>query len=145
MQIKDCSCPGRPEDKPVALTNAILTFCCARCGGGLASVAGYLHAITLQVEKLRADLYQALGDVPAPGKAVIAACSECRGQGCTDCGNVGKVLWRACPKCGDTGFDFVNGRGDTDGMICRIGCGFSWAADDPRWLAQRLPGRAEAA
>ena len=24
MQIKDCSCPGRPEEKPVALSNAIL-------------------------------------------------------------------------------------------------------------------------
>jgi hypothetical protein len=43
-------------------------------------------------------------------------------------------VWKACPKCGDIGVDFINGRNETDGMVCRIGCGFKWAADDPRWL-----------
>jgi len=145
MQIKDCSCPGRPEEKPVALSNAILTYCCPQCGGGVASVSDYLHGIMLQVERLKADLYEVLGDVPPPGKAVITNCSVCDGRGCNDCDSSGKSLWRTCPKCGDIGFDYLNGRDDSDGMVCRAGCGFKWAADDPRWLAQRLPVGAQAA
>jgi hypothetical protein len=145
MQIKDCSCPGRPEEKPVALSCAILTYCCPQCGGGVASVSDYLHGIIQQVEKLRTDLYEVLGDVPPPGKATITTCSACDGRGCNDCDGSGKALWRACPKCGDVGFDYINGVDDADGMVCRIGCGFKWAADDPRWLAQRLPQRAHAA
>jgi hypothetical protein len=75
MQIKDCSCPGRPEDKPVALSNAILTYCCPQCGGGVASVSDYLHGIIRQLERLKADLYEVLGDVPPPGKATVMTCS----------------------------------------------------------------------
>ena len=145
MQIKDCSCPGRPEEKPVALSNAILTYCCSQCGGGVASVSNYLHDIMLQVERLKADLYEVLGAVPPPGKATVLTCSACDGRGCNQCGNTGKVLWRACPKCGDIGFDYLNGRDETDDMACRNGCGFKWAADDPRWLAQRLPFSVQAA
>ncbi len=144
MQIKDCSCPGRPEEKPVSLTCAILTYCCPQCGGGLASISDYLHGITQQIESLKADLYEALGDVPSPGNAVITACDDCGGRGCDQCGGTGKVLWKACPKCGDIGIDFINGRDETDGIVCRIGCGFKWAADDPRWLAQHLSVTARA-
>jgi hypothetical protein len=145
MQIKDCSCPGQPADKPVALSNAILTYCCPHCGGGVASVSDYLHGIMLQVERLKSDLYEVLGNVALPGRAVISDCSACRGRGCADCGGSGKVLWRACPKCGDIGFDYLNGRDEADGMVCQVGCGFKWAADDPRWLAQRLPNSVRAA
>lgn len=145
MQIKDCNCPGQPEEKPVALSNAILTYCCPQCGGGVASVSDYLHGIMLQVERLKADLYDVLGDVPPPGKAVVTTCSACDGRRCSSCEGSGKTLWRACPKCGDIGFDYLNGRDEADGMVCRVGCGFKWAADDPRWTAQRLPASVHAA
>lgn len=145
MLIKDCSCAGPLEEKDVAATNAILTYTCAHCGGGLASVVDYLHGIEQRVAQLKADLYQALGDIPPPGKAVFRTCEDCDGVGCYRCGQSGKQLWKACPKCGDLGFDFINGHNESDGMVCRIGCGFTWAADDPRWLAQRLPAKAAAA
>jgi hypothetical protein len=145
MQIKDCSCPGRAEEKPVALTCAIVAYCGSHRGGRVASVSDYLHGTLQQAEKLVADLYEALGDVPPTGKAVITDCSECRGRGCSHCGDSGKELWRDCPKCGDIGFGFINGRDESPVMGCRIGCGFRWAADDPRWLAQRLPARTHAA
>ena len=77
--------------------------------------------------------------IAPPGRAQIARCPDCRGGGCSDCKGTGKVLWRACPKCGDIGFDFINGRTEQDGMVCRLGCGHRWTADDPGWLAQRLP------
>ena len=145
MQIKDCTCPGPVGEKSVSLTSAILTYCCPACGGGVASVSDYLHGIALDVDRLKADLYEVLGDVPPPGKAVISGCKDCDGRGCRNCGNTGKLLYRACPKCGDIGFDFINGRDERDGMVCPTGCGFKWAADDPRWLAQRLSAGIRAA
>jgi hypothetical protein len=111
----------------------------ARNGGGVISVSDYLHGIMLQVEWLKADLCEVLGDVPPPGKATVMTYSASDGRASGQCGNTGKVLWRACPKCGDIGFDYLNGRDEADGIVCRNGCGFNWAADDPRWLAQRLP------
>jgi hypothetical protein len=142
MLIKDCSCPGKLEEKSIALECAILTFCCPQCGGGLASDSDYLYGIIQQLEILKADLYQQLGDIKPPGKAIFMTCEDCGGEGCGYCHNSGTQLWRACPKCRDTGFDFINGVNERDGMICRIGCGFKWGADDPRWLAQRLPSKA---
>jgi hypothetical protein len=145
MQIKDCTCPGEVREKHVSLSCAILTFCCTACGGGIASLSDYLHGIEQQVASLKADLYQQLGDVPAPGKALVTECIGCNGRGCRDCGNTGRELMKACPKCGDVGFDFINGHSEQAGMVCRLGCGFKWAADDPRWLAQRLPAASAAA
>ena len=145
MQIKDCTCPGTPTERPVSLSCAILTYCCPTCGGGVASVSDYLHGLERQLASLKADLYEQLGDVRPPGKALVTACVPCNGVGCPDCAHSGKVLMKACPKCGDVGFDFINGREDTDGMVCRVGCGFKWAADDPRWVAQRLPAGVQAA
>lgn len=142
MEIKDCSCPGPAEQKHAAVTNAILIYTCARCGGGLAAVADYIHGIEQRVAQLKDDLYEQLGDVPPPGKAVIEVCAACSGRGCRNCDYAGKRLWKACPKCGDSGFDFINGHNESDGMVCRVGCGFKWAADDPRWLAQRIPSNA---
>jgi hypothetical protein len=46
---------------------------------------------------------------------------------------------RACPLCGDPGWDYLNGTDDHDGMTCHISCGYRWTADDPGWRAQVLP------
>ncbi len=79
--------------------------------------------------------------VTPPGRAIIEKCPDCKGRpgGCRDCDGRGSILWRACPRCGDVAWDFVNGRNDEDGMACQIGCGYRWTADDPGWLLQRLP------
>ncbi len=145
MPIKECDCPGPMEQKRWAITNAILVYTCPHCGGGIAAIADYIHGIERRIVEMKADLYQQLGNVLPPGKAVLTACDDCQGQGCAYCGETGQRLWKACPKCGDIGFDFINGRNETDGMVCQIACGFTWAADDPRWLAQRLPVTIQAA
>jgi hypothetical protein len=49
---------------------------------------------------------------------------------------------RACPLCGDPGWDYVNGMNNRDGMACQISCGYQWTAEDPGWRAQVLPGTA---
>jgi hypothetical protein len=49
---------------------------------------------------------------------------------------------RACPLCGDVGWDYINCTDDRDGMACQISCGYRWTADHPGWRAQVLPGRA---
>jgi hypothetical protein len=81
-------------------------------------------------------------EVEPPGKARIAQCGNCHGEGlykgrvCPECGGSGRMLWRACPYCGDIGFDRL-----ADGTYaCRISCGARWDEDHPGWLAQRLPG-----
>jgi hypothetical protein len=48
------------------------------------------------------------------------------------------MIQRACPLCGDHGWDYINGIDDREGMACRIGCGNQWAANNPGWQAQRL-------
>ena len=81
-------------------------------------------------------------DVTPPGKARVVPCPGCQGdagQSCYECRGVGTILMRACPLCGDGGWDFVNGSDDRDGMACRNGCGYRWSADDPGWSAQVLP------
>lgn len=80
--------------------------------------------------------------VTPPGKARVLPCPECRGEGgrsCYECHGEGMLLHRACPLCGDRGWDYVNGMDDSAGMTCRLGCGYRWSADDPGWLAQVLP------
>ena len=74
-----------------------------------------------------------------PGAAKISRCPDCQGLGCEDCNYTGKILWKACPRCRDTAWDYINSYDDAQGMICRIGCGHRWPADDPEWLAQVLP------
>jgi len=74
-----------------------------------------------------------------PGMAMIMDCPDCDGAGCSDCKGTGKELWRGCPECGDVGWDFVAGdQTERSGMICRLGCGARWSADDPRWVIQHL-------
>jgi hypothetical protein len=78
-----------------------------------------------------------------PGKGIIMPCQECKGvagRRCHECQGQGKYVMRACPLCGDPGWDFVNGMDDHDGMACRISCGYRWTADDRGWRAQVLPG-----
>jgi hypothetical protein len=94
MQIKDCGCPGRPEEKPAALSNAILTYCCPQRGWGVASVSDCLRSIMPQVEKLRADLCEVLRDVLPPGKATVMTCWERDGPGYCQRGDTGIVLCR---------------------------------------------------
>jgi hypothetical protein len=83
--------------------------------------------------------------IAPPGRALIETCPDCtgtgsyRGEECLMCEGTGRCLLRACPACGDVGWDYVNGVDDSEGMACRLGCGYRWLRDDPGWLAQRLP------
>ena len=88
---------------------------------------------------------QSAATVTPPGRAQIGTCPDCAagfdsaGDTCVECDGTGRQLWRACPRCGDTAFDYINGRDDADGMRCTFGCGSDWAASDPGWAIQRLP------
>ncbi len=96
-----------------------------------------------RVIEVRAMADRALAVTP-PGKAQTEACPECQGAAgldCYRCQGTGRILWRACPLCGDISWDCINGQDDRDGMACRISCGYRWTAQDPGWLAQRLPDR----
>ena len=96
--------------------------------------------------------------VLAPGRAVVAPCSTCKRSGrldgypCYDCEGTGWMVWKACPKCGDQGFRFVNGRNDRDGCAClrvalpgdgmtragwRSGCRTSWSLKQGSYLARQ--------
>ena len=80
--------------------------------------------------------------VTPPGKARIVPCPDCQGVSglsCYECHGHGKLLMRACPLCGDLGWDYVNGTDDRDGMACQLGCGYRWMSDDPGWQAQNWP------
>ena len=82
--------------------------------------------------------------ITPPGKARIMSCPECHGQtglDCAECGDEGRILIRACPLCGDIGWDYVNGVDDGEGMACGIRCGYRWNADDPGWRCQVLPSQ----
>ena len=83
--------------------------------------------------------------ITAPGKGRIVPCPDCNGtpgRDCLECHGEGRYIRRACPLCGDPGWDYVNGCDDRDGMACRISCGYQWTADDPGWRAQVLPSKA---
>lgn len=77
-----------------------------------------------------------------PGLARITRCGECEGRGhyrsgwqCAGCKGTGWELWKACPQCGDIGWDRLS-----DGTYaCRISCGYTWTDDHPGWQVQRLP------
>jgi hypothetical protein len=83
--------------------------------------------------------------ITPPGKGRIVPCPDCNGipgRDCLECHGEGYYIRRACPLCGDPGWDYVNGTDDRDGMACRISCGYRWIADDPGWRAQVLPSKA---
>jgi hypothetical protein len=82
--------------------------------------------------------------ITPPGRARVMSCPECKGtptSACPACRGAGKLLVRACPLCGDIGWDYTNGVDDRDGMACRNSCGYTWTAEDPGWRAQVLPAR----
>jgi len=88
------------------------------------------------------------GEIAPPGRAKITRCGTCEGRGrfrsgdeCYDCEGTAWQLWKACPQCGDIGWDRL-----ADGTYaCRISCGFTWGEDHPGWQAQRLPDQVAAA
>lgn len=78
-------------------------------------------------------------DITPPGRAQLVPCPDCDGapaRSCHECHGTGSILLRACPLCGDLGWDYVNGTDDRDGMVCGLGCGYRWPAHDPAWQAQ---------
>ncbi len=80
--------------------------------------------------------------VTPPGKARIVPCPECHGEAarsCYECHGEGMPLQRACPLCGDLGWDYLNATDESAGMTCRLGCGYRWLADDLGWRVQLLP------
>ncbi len=82
------------------------------------------------------------GFITPPGRGRIVPCPECKGvpgRDCLYCHGTGQHLMRACPLCGDPGWDYLNGTDDRDGMACRINCGYTWTTNDPGWRAQVLP------
>jgi hypothetical protein len=90
----------------------------------------------------RGEVTTMANTITPPGKARIVPCPECQGvagRRCHECHGAGWHVMRACPLCGDVGWDYVNGTDDRDGMACRISCGYRWTADDPGWRAQVLP------
>jgi hypothetical protein len=78
----------------------------------------------------------------APGLARIEACTDCTsgidldGDPSVNCNATGSQIWRACPRCGDLAFEYINGHDENAGMSCSLGCGYHWTADDPGWLVQ---------
>jgi hypothetical protein len=82
--------------------------------------------------------------ITPPGKGRIIPCPDCNGipgRDCLECRGEGRFIRRACPLCGDPGWDYVNGADDRDGMACRTSCGYRWTANDPGWRAQVLPSK----
>ena len=84
------------------------------------SVSDYVHGLEQYLAALKADLHQQLGKVQAPGKALITSCPACNGEHCRDCEDTGLVLMKACPNCGDVGFDVINGQNDHAEMVCGL-------------------------
>lgn len=78
--------------------------------------------------------------VTAPAsKAHIERCTDCRERidpDCPECQGSGLIVYRTCPRCGDLGWAYRNGRNDQAGMICQLSCGYSWTTMDPGWLVQ---------
>jgi hypothetical protein len=71
----------------------------------------------------------------------VPDCHGVPGQDCLECCGEGSFIRRACPLCGDPGWDYVNGTDDRDGMACRISCGCHWTSDAPGWRGQVLPSK----
>jgi hypothetical protein len=132
-----CTCTDR--SRHIAVDEISIVLSCVSCGGWSVIFTDSIDGCMEILRTLKADRYRAMGEIHPPGKAVVTTCADCGGAGCRHCDGSGKALWKACPRCGDIGFDFVNRTSPDRGMICRLGCGHKWAADDPRWLAQEIP------
>ena len=83
--------------------------------------------------------------ITPPGKGRIVRCPDCNGvpgRDCLECRGQGRFIRRACPLCGDPGWDHVNGTDDRNGMACRISCGYTWTAEPMRGSPRPMSGRA---
>jgi hypothetical protein len=99
----------------------------------------------LAVTGKRGEVTTMTGTITPPGKGRIIACPDChgaRGRDCVECRGEGRFVRRACPLCGNVGWDYINGADDRDGMACRMGCGYQWTREDLGWRAPVLPGAA---
>lgn len=75
-----------------------------------------------------------------PGKAHVEPCPDCRNRidpNCPECDGTGLIIYKACPRCGDLGWAYNNGRNDRAGMTCQLSCGYAWGAINPGWRAQQ--------
>lgn len=147
--LTSCACPG-DKDRVIDVENVIFSQRCARCGGILSTEAASIYQAIMLMEAMKTDLHQMLGTIDPPGEATIAPCSECRQQGCPQCDFDGRRLYRCCIQCSGMIITCLDhkavvppGRGlscPSDHVLVCLKCRFLWAADDPRWVAQRLPG-----
>ena len=95
----------------------------------------------LEGDQPRGEVTTVTSPITPPGKGRIMTCPECqgaRGRDCVECHGGGRILIRACPQCGDLGWDYVNGIDDRGGMACQLGCDYRWDPNDPGWRAQVL-------
>jgi hypothetical protein len=147
--LTSCACPG-DKDRVIDVENVIFSQRCARCGGILSTEAASIYQAIMLMEAMKTDLHRMLGTIDPPGEATIAPCSECRQQGCPQCDFDGRRLYRCCIQCSGVIITCLEhkavvppGRGlgcPSDHVLVCLKCRFLWAADDPRWVAQRLPG-----
>ena len=158
-EIRRCECTGGHAD----LRQVVAMMDCRDCGGYLAGFDGRIdHVLTalhlllaacraadtpsppaavvrslIEVGHLPPDLRIAWPPVP-PGKALLGDCPACspgpERAACSACCGTGISLARACPHCRSSDWDSVDsGRY----YVCNRGCGYTWAATDPEWQAQR--------
>jgi hypothetical protein len=146
--VTSCACPD-DKDQVIDVENVIFSQRCARCGGVLSTEAASVYQALMLMEAMKTDLHRMLGTIDPPGKATITSCSTCNGRGCDQCESTGKRVYRRCVQCAERIITCLDhnavippGRGlgcPPDHMLVCLKCRFVWTADDPRWVAQRLP------
>jgi hypothetical protein len=146
--VTSCACPD-DKDQAVDVENVIFSQRCARCGGILSTEAASIYQTLMLLEAMRTDLRRTLGTIDPPGKATIAPCSVCREQGCAQCDFTGQRVYRSCVQCAEPIISCLDhkavippGRGlgcPPEHVLVCLKCRWVWTADDPRWVAQRVP------
>ena len=146
--VTSCACPD-DKDQVVDVENVIFSQRCARCGGILSTETASIYQAIMLMDAMRTDLRRLLGTIDPPGQATITPCSACNEQGCDQCEFTGQRLYCRCIQCAgmvitclDHKAVVPSGRGlgcPSDHVLVCLKCRFLWAADDPRWVAQRLP------
>jgi len=146
--VTGCACP-EDKDQVVDVENVIFSQRCARCGGVLSTEAASVYQALMLMEAMRTDLRRILGTIDPPGKVTIAPCSACLEQGCAQCDFTGQRVYRSCVQCAEPIITCLDhkavippgrGLGCPPGhvLVC-LKCRWVWTADDPRWIAQRVP------
>jgi hypothetical protein len=146
--VTSCACPD-DKDQAVDVENVIFSQRCARCGGILSTEAASVYQALMLLEAMRIDLRRILGTIDPPGKATITPCSACLEQGCAQCDFTGQRVYRSCVQCADPIITCLDhkavippGRGlgcPPEHVLVCLKCRWVWTADDPRWVAQRVP------